>query len=67
MVKKTFKLAGMHCSSCAILIEGDLEDKGVKAACSFAKQVVEVEFDPGEINEEEIKKTIKGTGYQVVE
>ncbi len=67
MTKKTFKIKGMHCSSCAMLIEGDLEDKGVKANCSYAKQNLDVEFDPKKISEEEIKKTVNDSGYEVTE
>ncbi|OGG12043.1 hypothetical protein A2Z00_03380 [Candidatus Gottesmanbacteria bacterium RBG_13_45_10] len=67
MKKKTFKIEGMHCASCAMVIESDLEDVGVKASCSYAKQVVDVEFDPGKISEKDIQKTIVTSGYSVKE
>ena len=65
MVKKKLKIEGMHCSSCAMTIDFDLEDlEGVKSAkTSYAAQVTEVEFDPGKVDDQEILETIKKTGY----
>lgn len=67
MIKKaTFKIIGMHCTSCAMNIDGDLEDfvKGVKSAkTNYAKQECEVEFEE-EVKIEQIVKQIKETGYQ---
>lgn len=64
MTKKIYKLSGMHCSSCGMVIEGELEDQlGVRAACNWAKQVVEIE---GEADHEMIVKIIEGQGYKVV-
>ena len=55
MTKKTFRLSGMHCTSCAMNIDFALEDMGVKSAkTSYAKQETEVEFD-----EQKIKKALK--------
>ena len=45
MVKKmVFKIAGMHCGSCAMNIDGDLEDTGkVKSAkTNYARSQTEV-------------------------
>lgn len=68
IVKGKFKVDGMHCSSCAVNIDFDLEDlNGVKAAkTSYAKQETEVDFDKGKISPEEIVKAIQKTGYQAV-
>ena len=67
MKKKVYKLSGMHCTSCSMLIEGELEDEvGVKAMCNWIKQLVEVEFDPRAINERKIKEIIEEQGYRVV-
>jgi Cu+-exporting ATPase len=66
MVKKViFKILGMHCTSCAMNIDGDLEDSGkVKSSrTNYAKAQTEVEFDPGKISEEEIIQKIAKTGY----
>ncbi len=64
-VKKKLKIEGMHCSSCAMSIDMDLEDlKGVKSAnTSYAKQECEVEFEDG-VKAEQIVDQIKKTGYK---
>ncbi len=66
VVKKKLKIEGMHCSSCAMSIDFDLEDlAGVKSAkTSFAKQVCEIEFDAEKVKTEIIIQTIQKTGYQ---
>lgn len=65
MIKKTFKIQGMHCSACAMDIDGELEDAaGVKESnTNYAKQLTEVDFDPQQISEDMIIKTIKKLGY----
>jgi copper chaperone CopZ len=67
IVKKKFKIEGMHCTGCAMNIDGDLEDlvKGVKSAkTSYAKQECEVEFEEEVVGVEQIITQIKKTGYQ---
>ncbi len=66
IVKKKLKIEGMHCTSCAMNIDFDLEDlDGIKSAkTSYAKQECEVEFDEEKIKEVQILETIKKTGYQ---
>lgn len=67
MIKKTFKLSGLHCTSCSMVVEGELEDQlGVKAACNYAKQMVEVEYDPAKITDKKITEMIEKQGYKVV-
>jgi len=64
MTKKIYKLSGMHCTSCAMVIEGELEDQlGVRAACDWIKQIVEVE---GEIDDVKVRQIIEAQGYRVV-
>jgi len=55
----------MHCSSCAMTIDMDLEDlEGVnKSQTSYAKAETEIEFDPGKITDALILETIKKSGY----
>jgi len=67
VIKKTIKLKGLHCTSCALLIEGELEDIGVKAVCNWAKGTVDVEFDPDRINDTHIKEAVERAGYSVGE
>lgn len=59
----------MHCSSCALTIDMDLEEfEGVKQVrTSYAKAETEVEFDPEKINEEDIIATVKRSGYTAVQ
>lgn len=66
--KATFKIAGMHCASCSINIDGELEDtQGVQsAATSYAKQYTVVEFDSDIVSEKEIIDCIKSVGYEAV-
>lgn len=68
MVKKTFKIEGMHCTSCALLIDEELEEiKGVKRAkTSYAKQTTEVECDEREVTEAAILTTIVKVGYNAI-
>lgn len=66
--KIKLKITGMHCISCAMNIDGELEDtEGVKeSSTNYAKAQTEVKFDPNEINLEEIIKTIKKVGYDAI-
>lgn len=65
-VTKKLKIKGMHCTSCAMNIDFDLEDvDGVKKAqTSYAKQETEVEFDEEKVKTETLLSTIKNTGYE---
>lgn len=65
MTKKTFKVDGMHCTSCALMIESDLEDAGVKARCNYAKETLEVEFDEKKIGEKKITEIVASSGYTI--
>ena len=69
IVKKKLKIQGMHCTSCAMNIDFNLEDlEGVKSAkTSYAKQELEVEFDEEKIDNQKIIQTIKKTGYTVLD
>lgn len=65
MKKIKLKIEGMHCSSCAMNIDFDLEDIGVKSAkTSYVKQETEVEFDEEKIKPQKIIDQIKKTGYK---
>lgn len=65
MKKIKLKIDGMHCSSCAMSIDFDVEDlEGVNSCkTSYAKQESEVEFDENKINPDKILAQIKETGY----
>lgn len=65
----TFKIEGMHCTSCAMNIDGELEDtEGVTTAeTSYAQSKTKVTFDPSKVTEDKLKKVIESLDYSVVE
>lgn len=65
-MKKTYKIEGMHCTSCAMVIESDLEDIGVQSKCNYAKQTLEVEYDEKKVSEKQIVQTVKKSGYTII-
>jgi copper chaperone CopZ len=66
-MEKTFKVTGMHCPSCEMLIKDDLDDIGVKVKkISHKEGIVEVEFDSKKVTEIKIKTIIEHEGYKVV-
>lgn len=68
IVKKKLKISGMHCTSCAMNIDFDLEElEGVKKAqTSYAKQITEVEFESNKVDAKKIIESVKKTGYEAV-
>ena len=58
---------GMHCTSCSMTVDGELEelDGVIAAETSYAKQESIVEYDPQKTNLDKIKKVIKNLGYTV--
>jgi len=65
MTKKRLFLSGLHCTSCVMLIEGELMDIGVTAVCNYTKGHVDVAFDEEKIREKEIAGVIERLGYTV--
>ncbi len=69
MIKKTFRVTGMHCPNCAMRIEG-LEDEleGVASIrASYAKAQVVFEFDESKIDFARIFEAVKQEGYTLTE
>lgn len=66
VVKKKLNIKGMHCSSCAMSIDFDLEDlDGVKTAkTSYAKGECQVEFEQEKVEVKTLIKTIEKSGYK---
>lgn len=64
----TLQLSGLHCTSCSLNIDGELEDvKGVlKAKTSYAKQQSVVEYDPRLVKSSTFTKVIENLGYKVI-
>lgn len=66
-IKKKLKIEGMHCTSCAMCIDMDLEDLQGVCNCktSYAKGETEVEFDTDKATLKKIIDVIKKLGYKV--
>jgi copper chaperone CopZ len=67
MIKKTFTIKDMHCSSCVMRIEGIEDDlPGIKRIyASYQKQKMEIEYNENIINEGQIIKAIEKLGYHI--
>ncbi|MDP3994509.1 MAG: hypothetical protein Q8P91_01605 [bacterium] len=63
MNKKTYKIKGLNCTSCASLIEIDLEEKGLKCRCSYSKETLEIE---GDHDFKMLKEIIEKSGYNLL-
>ncbi len=65
MTRQTLRIAGMHCSSCAMAIDLELEElPGVaEAHTNFARATTEVIFDPIRVSLDAIIATIGQVGY----
>lgn len=66
MKRIKLKIDGMHCTSCSMNIDFDLEDlEGIKTVkTNYAKQESEVEYDQSKVDLKKILFTIEKTGYQ---
>ena len=62
MKQKIYKISGMHCASCATMIELDLEDAGIKACCSYSKGELEVK---DEHDSKKVVEIVSKSGYSV--
>lgn len=65
--RRALRIAGMHCSSCAMVIDLELEDlPGVaEARTSYARATTEVTFDPARVTLDAIIAAIGDAGYTV--
>lgn len=61
----TFKIEGMHCTSCAMNIDGNLEDlEGVISAdTSYATSRTQVIYDETKLSKKDLIASVKKTGY----
>ncbi len=64
--KIVLKIEGMHCTSCAFNIDGELEDTNgvIESKTNYAKSLTEVTFEPEKIAESKILSIIKSVGYK---
>lgn len=60
-----FAITGMHCTSCALNIDGELEDTdGIQESrTDYARQKTTVVFDPEKITQERILAIIASLNY----
>ena len=63
----TFKIDGMHCTSCSMNIDGELEDTDgvIGAQTSYANATTKVNYDPEKVDTEKLEAVIKSAGYSV--
>ena len=66
--KITLKLSGLHCASCSLNIDGELEEISgvVSSNTSYAKQESVVVYDPKLVKPTQFKTTIEKLGYTVL-
>ena len=66
MATHIFRVEGMHCGSCALLIDDALEDlPGVQSTQTTVKQGRStVELDPSQSTPEDVIRAIEELGYQ---
>lgn len=62
------KIDGMHCTSCSMNVDGEMEDLDgvISSTTSYAKQESVVEYDPKKVSLKQIRKVIRDLGYKVV-
>ncbi|HLC89100.1 MAG TPA: heavy-metal-associated domain-containing protein [Candidatus Nanoarchaeia archaeon] len=66
MAELKFKIKGMHCKSCSMLIADALEDIGVEnSKIDPVSGQAAIRFDEKKVTAEKIKKTITAEGYKV--
>lgn len=67
-VKKTFPVLQMTCASCAISVESMLKAQAgvVNAAVNYASASVNIEFIPGMVNSEDLRKAVQSIGYDLL-
>ena len=65
MIKKTFRVEGMHCSNCPMEVESIEDDlPGIKqVSASYQKAQMVVEFDETKVSETQIIAAVEKRGY----
>ncbi len=66
--KQNYLISGMHCASCALLIEDSLKKlPGVKSAVvNYATQKANVEYDCDNCGDDKVVEAVKQSGYSAV-
>ena len=65
---KTYKIKGMHCASCASVIEKTFKktDGVLSAEANYGTESVKVSFDEAKIHPEALSKKIEHFGYSLI-
>lgn len=66
MQKETLKVEGMSCNHCVKSIETGLKEMGVAGTVDLQGGIVQVQYDEGKVNMDQIKHAIEELGYEVV-
>lgn len=63
--RKTFAITGMHCTSCAMTIDWQLEDLDgiVEAKTNYARGRTEVVYDASRVSDADILAAITEAGF----
>lgn len=64
-INKTYRVEGMHCTSCAMSVDFALEDlEGIESSkTSYATSTAEVAYDDERVSEGAILAAIQAAGY----
>lgn len=68
MKKVSLPIIGMHCASCARLIEKKLTktDGVISANVNYGSEIATIDFDPKVTNEEKLVEAVSQTGYKAI-
>jgi len=67
-IKKTYPVLEMTCASCAVSVESMLKSQTgvVDASVNFATSKVSIEFIPGLVQSEDLRKAVQRIGYDLM-
>lgn len=67
-IKKTYPVLEMTCASCAVSVESMLKSQTgvVDASVNFATSKVSIEFIPGLVQSEDLRKAVQSIGYDLM-
>lgn len=68
VTKKTFPVTGMTCAGCAVSVESMLKsaDGVIDAGVNFANQTAWAEYDENKTSPQELQKSIRSVGYDLI-
>ena len=68
MIKKIFRVTDMHCTNCAMVLEGIEDDlPGIRqVTASYQKMQMTVEYDERKVSEAQILEAVKRKGYTAI-